>query len=253
MSPSSDALAPLRRRLRAVESTASTMDDAKAWAREGAPTGAVAWALEQRAGRGRWQRGWSSPRGGLWFSYVWRVEFRPRAGVWELVPHAAGVAIADALERETRLPVRLKWPNDVLVDEKKIGGVLVEAVAAAESFAVVGVGVNANFGLDALGGELRLPATTLRLETHRDWSLEPLLASCVASLDNGFAWLVSNPAMVLAAYRSKCVTLGRRVEVDMGDRAVEGVALEVADDGSLVVETAAGPVKVLAGECRHLT
>lgn len=253
MSGSSDALAPLRGRLRAVESTASTMDDAKAWAREGAPSGAVAWALEQRAGRGRWQRAWSSPRGGLWFSYVWRIEFRPRPGVWELVPHAAGVAVADALERETRLPVRLKWPNDLLVEGKKIGGVLVEAVAGAESFAVVGVGVNGNFGLDALGGDLRLPATTLRLETHRAWSLEPLLAACVASLDNGFAWLVSNPSMVLAAYRSKCVTLGRRVEAHLPDRTVEGVALEVADDGGLVVETAHGPVKVTVGECRHLS
>lgn len=252
-SPPSD-LSPYRARLRALDSVGSTMDEAKAWAAQGAPSGGVVWAREQTASRGRWGRPWHSPRGGLWFSYLWRIMGRLPQNAWELAPLMAGVAVADALDRVAGVRTQLKWPNDLLLDGKKVGGVLVESATAgaAPAFAVFGVGLNVNVGPEALPAEVRATATTLLAATGRQHSLESLLAACIASLDNGVAWLASNPALVLAAYKSRCATLGSRVSAEVPGRTLVGDAVDVAADGALLVQTAEGLARVTVGECRHL-
>ena len=188
-------------------------------ARAGAPDGVVVAADHQTAGRGRRGRSWESPPGsGLLVS----VLLRPPP---PLVALAAGVAAAEAVERVAGVPALLKWPNDVLVDDKKAGGVLSELVGDA---AVVGLGLNLTWAPDG--------ATCLGAGVHRD----ALLAAYLTSLDA--------PGDMLARYRQRCATLGQRVRVQLLREVCQGVAEAVDDEGRLVVDGR----KIPAGDVVHL-
>ena len=144
------------RYIRWHESLPSTNDVALRLADVGVPEGTVIVAEEQTAGRGRRGRAWASPRGGIWLSVILRpgipVERVP------LIALSAAAATAQAIREATGLPARVKWPNDVLVDGKKIVGILAEAGAGGE-WVVVGIGINANIPLDVLPQATGSPAT----------------------------------------------------------------------------------------------
>jgi BirA family biotin operon repressor/biotin-[acetyl-CoA-carboxylase] ligase len=187
--------------------------------RGGAADGLVVGADHQTAGRGRRGRSWESRPGS---SLLVSVVLRP---VPPLVTLAAGVAAAEACEAVAGVAVDLKWPNDVLVDGAKLGGILSELVGDA---AVVGLGLNLGWappGAAALG-----PAV------ERD----ELLAAWLTALDAPHDWL--------ARYRERCATLGRRVRVELPGGSVEGVADDVDDDGRLLVDG----IAVAAGDVVHL-
>ena len=176
-------------------------------ARAGAPDGVVVGADHQTAGRGRRGRTWeSSPGSGLLVSVV----LRPAPA---LVTLAAGVAAAEACEAVAGVPVRLKWPNDVLLGDRKMGGILSEQVDGA---AVVGLGLNLTWAPE---GAARLGA---------DVDRDTVLAAYLAALDT--------PGDVLARYRTRCATLGRRVRVELPGETVQGMATAVDDEGRLVVD-----------------
>jgi BirA family biotin operon repressor/biotin-[acetyl-CoA-carboxylase] ligase len=188
-------------------------------ARAGAADGLVVGADHQTAGRGRRGRTWESPAGsGLLVSLV----LRP---VPPLVTLAAGLAAAEACEQVAGVATTLKWPNDVLLDGRKVGGILSELVGDA---AVVGLGLNLTW---APAG-----AAWLGPDVDRD----ELLAAYLAGLDQ--------PADVLARYRQRCATIGRRVRVELPGETVEGVAEAVDDEGRLVVDGR----KITAGDVLHL-
>ena len=176
-------------------------------ARAGAGDGLVVGADHQTAGRGRRGRGWESRPGS---ALLVSVVLRPAP---PLVSLAAGVAVAEACESVAGVPVALKWPNDVLVDHAKVGGILCELVGHA---AVVGVGVNLGWA----------PAGAACLGPGVD--REVLLDAYLSALDA--------PGDVLSRYRRRCSTLGRRVRVELPGGGVEGVADDVDDQGRLVVD-----------------
>ena len=188
-------------------------------ARAGAADGLVVGADHQTAGRGRRGRTWESPDGsGLLVSVVlWPVP--------PLVTLAAGLAAAEACDRVASVSTALKWPNDVLLGGRKVGGILSEQVGDA---AVVGLGLNLTWAPDG--------AACLGREVDR----HELLAAYLAGLDQ--------PADVLARYRSRCATIGRRVRVELPGGAVEGMAEAVDDEGRLVVDGR----KITAGDVVHL-
>lgn len=218
--------------------TVSTNDDARELALAGAPHGTMVLAASQRAGRGRAGRSFLSPEGGLYLSVVLRPRAPPHQ--WTVLPLLAGAAAAVAL-RGRGFPVELKWPNDLLLAGRKLGGVLVESRMGTSSFAIVGIG--ANLAQVPRGVE---DATCL---AHHGFApdrsalamriLETLLVRA-ATLD------ATGPSAVLHEVRALCGTLGRRVEWEK----YEGVALDVAEDGALVVETADGLARVVAGDVR---
>ena len=200
-----------------VDSTNRVLADL---ARAGAPDGVVVGAEHQTAGRGRRGRTWEAPPGA---SLLVSVLLRPAPA---LVTLAAGLAAAGACEAVAGVTVGLKWPNDLMVGEAKVGGILAEAVAGA---AVVGLGVNLAWA----------PPGAARLGTDVD--RRALLNAYLTGLDA--------PGDVLARYRDRCTTLGRRVRVELPDEAFEGVATDVDDAGRLVVEgrpIAAGDVLPLS-------
>ena len=195
----------------------------------GAPDGVVVGADHQTAGRGRRGRTWDSRPGA---SLLVSVILRPAPA---LVTLAAGVAAAEACEAVAGVVVGLKWPNDLLLDGAKLGGILSERVGDA---AVVGLGVNlawAPAGAACLGPRRPLSGK-LGAAADRDRLLDAYLAALDASGD------------VLARYRDRCATLGRRVRVKVPGATIEGIATDVDDDGRLLVDGRA----IAAGDVVHL-
>jgi BirA family biotin operon repressor/biotin-[acetyl-CoA-carboxylase] ligase len=207
--------------------TDSTNERARGLASAGAPHGTLVTADEQSAGRGRQGRVWTAPpRSAVLMSVLLRE-------LNETLPLAAAVAVCEALPVEARI----KWPNDVWIDGRKVAGILVEA-RPQEGWAVLGIGLNVttrDFPSD-------LAATSLAL-AGADITPEAALAALVSALD---AWLPRPRTEVLAAWRSRDALLGRPVRWSNG--ANEGVAAGVDDSGALIVETDDGPVTLDAGE-----
>ena len=260
------------------DSLPSTNDRARRLAADGRSDVAVV-ADEQTGGRGRLDREWVAPSGGVWVSVLVRPNVPPaRAPLFTL---AAAVATADVC-REAGVDAGIKWPNDVLLGSGsdansqetdgtaprtpgtdttnsdapdtaptsrggvKLAGILTEREGEADrvSWLVVGVGVNANIDADTLPAG----ATSLRAALGRDVDRRRF----VSRLLERFAALGADPEAVLPAWRDRAITLGKPVCVETPTGRVVGTAVDVEPPGALVVETAAGPVRVHAGDCEHL-
>lgn len=232
--------------LRVVAETGSTNADAAVWARDGAPHGSVVTADHQVAGRGRLDRSFVIPRrSGIAVSVVWRPDGVPPAH-WVWLPLVAGLAL-DATLRDLGVVGGLKWPNDVLVDGRKISGILLERVETGGGpAAVVGIGLNVDLAED----ELPVPhATSLRL-VGATTDRTAVLVRLLHHLDAGYRrWSAGDLRTVREAYRERCDTLGRTVDVSMPDGTVlSGEAGDVDEHGRLVV--AGTPVS--AGDVTHV-
>ncbi|HEX7105658.1 MAG TPA: biotin--[acetyl-CoA-carboxylase] ligase [Acidothermaceae bacterium] len=246
---------PLWREIRVVDATGSTNADVGALAREGAVEGVVLVAEHQTSGRGRLDRPWiAPPRSGLFFSMLLRPEVE--ASRWTLLPLLVGVGVARGVARGCDVAVTLKWPNDVMIGDRKLGGVLAERVdagAGAPPAAVVGVGLNVTLR----EAELPVPAaTSLSLAGAAATDRDTILRAVLRDIGAGYReWVAAGGegAPVLAGYRELCATIGQRVRADLpGGGAVEGLAVDVRADGALVIEGADGRRPVTAGDVVHL-
>ncbi len=238
--------------LRVVPVTGSTNDDVAAAARAGAPEGLVVVAEEQTGGRGRLDRGWRSPpRAGLTFSVLLRP---PRAvpvarRTW--LPLLAGLAVQQAVERLGEVPVRLKWPNDVLLgdDRGKAAGILVQVDGGG---VVVGIGLN----VSTRPAELPPGGTSLAVVAAQCTDRDPLLRAVLRRLGTLYAgWCAAggDPEPTRAAYEAVCDTLGRPVRVQLPDgSALTGTATGLDGDGRLVLATPDGARAVSAGDVTHV-
>jgi len=231
-----------------VASTGSTNVDLVAAAHAGEAAGLVLVAEEQRAGRGRLDRRWEAPaRSALLLSALLRPT--PAPSTWNLLPFVAGVAVAEAVRAVARVDAVLKWPNDVMVAGRKLGGILVQA---ADSAVVVGIGVNVSVRVD----ELPVPtATSIAIEggvADREALTKEVLRALRRRYDR---WSAARGAAegVLPAYREICATIGRDVRVELpAGEAVEGRAVEVDDLGRLVVTTGDGEQRFSVGDVLHV-
>jgi BirA family biotin operon repressor/biotin-[acetyl-CoA-carboxylase] ligase len=249
--------------------TASTNADAAAAARAGEPEGLVVVAERQTAGRGRLGRTWSSPpRAGLATS----VLLRPGAAVPERgwppapvtgygwLPLLAGVALVETVVRLAEVPAALKWPNDLLVDGAKCGGILAEAVPDGAAPAVVlGVGLNVTLRADELPeNPTGLPATSLRLAGAAATDRDPLLRALLRALATWYGrWREAGgdarACGLRDAYVEHCNTLGRDVRVLLpSGTELTGLASAVDGDGRLVVHSAGVDHPIAAGDILHL-
>ena len=252
------ALGGLWTALDVVASTGSTNADLLARAAADAPEGQVLVAEEQTAGRGRLGRTWTSvPGASLTFSVLLRPAGVPaeRRG-W--LPLLAGVAVASAVRSVAGVQAVLKWPNDVLVGNRKLTGILAEQSADA-SAVVIGMGTNVATPADALPvSPAGLPATSLLVE-GASVAREPLLLAILAELERWYAAFRADPDPVRTglfdAYRPLCVTLGQQVRVELPvGRIMTGTATGIDPDGRLLVADAAGgrPQAISAGDVVHV-
>ncbi len=232
-----------------VRQTGSTNADLLEAARAGAEEGLVLVAEEQTAGRGRLGRTWSAPpRAALTFSVLLRpADVPPTRLGW--LPLLTGLAVASAVREQAGLPASLKWPNDVLVAERKLAGILAEAHGDA---VVVGVGLNVTLS----PAELPAPAaTSLLIEDAASTDRAALLAAILTGLGLRYqAWRADpDTARLRADYLRWCATIGRPVRAELpGGAALTGTAEDVDEAGRLVLRTAGGPVPVGAGDVVHV-
>lgn len=202
----------------------------------------------QTAGRGRLDRVWETPaRASLTFSVLLRPDVP--AQDWPWLPLLTGYAVQAALA--DRLPtIALKWPNDVLVEECKVAGILVERIETATGpAAVVGIGINVAQTLDELPVAL---ATSVELETGEPVDRSDLLGQVLGSL-HGLQGLLDDTDALRTAYADVCSTLGREVELHLpADEVRRGEALDIDSHGALVVSTIDGTLTVGAGDVIHV-
>jgi BirA family biotin operon repressor/biotin-[acetyl-CoA-carboxylase] ligase len=204
------------------------------------PEGAVAVCEEQTGGRGRLGRVWEAPLGS---SILVSVLLRPPAGRKPAeLTLVAGVATAIAVERATGLAAQIKWPNDVMLDRRKVAGGIAELKDGA---VVLGIGLNVNQGPDELPSETRAPAGSLRSVTGRDLERAPILADLLLELEQRYdTWRDGGLDAVYDDLGARDFLRGRRVAVD----GVAGVAQMINRDGLLEVSTDSGPLVVESGE-----
>jgi BirA family biotin operon repressor/biotin-[acetyl-CoA-carboxylase] ligase len=231
-----------------VESTNRT---ARELASRGVPAGTLVVAEEQTGGRGRMGRGWFSPHGlGIWCSVI----LRPAVNPMDAPPLTmlAAVAVARVLRRVTGVEAGIKWPNDLLVGEKKICGILTELSAEMErvNYLITGMGINVNIDRHQFPPELRETATSVLAETGRRVSRVALLQDLLAELEYWYTlWEREGFAPVLARWKEMSVTLHRPVKVFTWKESWEGWAEDVAADGSLLLRLPGGECKrVVSGE-----
>ncbi|MFC4784177.1 biotin--[acetyl-CoA-carboxylase] ligase [Nocardioides sp. MAHUQ-72] len=233
-----------------VDAAPSTNAVVAARARAGAGEGLVVVAEHQTSGRGRLDRTWETPaRAALTFSVLLCPEVEPTE--WPWLPLMTGYAVARAL-REVGVAAEVKWPNDVLVGERKVAGILVERVeTAAGPAAVVGVGINVSTTREELPIEA---ATSLALEAGATPDRTEVLLLVLGALREEYdAWRAGGSATLHAAYLRACATVGREVRVGLpGGGSLTGRATRVDAGGRLVVDGPEGEVAVGAGDVVHV-
>lgn len=245
--------------VRRVVETGSTNTDLLELARSGAPEGIVLVADHQRAGRGRLGRTWQAPPGS---SLLVSVLLRPGlpVGRTHLVTVAAGLAAADAVEEVAGSRPGLKWPNDLVVEAqdstRKLAGLLSEAVVvgADVTAVVVGMGMNVRWP-EPLPEDLEATATTVTRLAGRAVDVPEVLDAYLGALGRRYGALLGRGGVeaTAAAHRDACVTLGRRVAAQLGDGTLEGEAVDVDDDGHLVLDVdRVGRRTVAVGDVVHL-
>ncbi len=223
-----------------LETVDSTNNEAKRWAQKGAPHGSVFVADEQTGGKGRLGRVWKSPpKTGLWFTFLLRPKASPEQ-VTNLTLFA-GLAVAKAIRRLTGCDARIKWPNDVVIGNKKVCGILTEMAAEMESveYVIPGIGVNVN--TESFPEEIAYKATSLYLSTGKKWSRATVLQAILLEMEELLnRQQTMGTAAVLSEYRENCVTIGRQVSTQRGNIRLSGIAEDITEEGELVVRQSNG-------------
>ena len=216
-----------------AESTDSTNTRLKELARQGAPHGAVAGALEQTGGKGRLGRRFTSPPGGLYLSILWRPDCSPEKAA--RLSCAGALAACAAIEEVSGIAPDIKWPNDLLLKGKKISGILTEAAWQKEGgWVIVGTGINVN--TESFPTELVDSASSLYLETGRRIEPEKLMAAFVENLDRVYAGWGEDGGAFIEEYRRRCITPGRDILIDHEGGRAKVHALSVEEDYSLLIQ-----------------
>lgn len=231
----------------------STNTAAMAAAAEGATQGTVFLAEEQTAGRGRGANSWQSPRStGIYCSVVLRPALPPSDVL--AMSLAAGLAVQSAIAQvDSRVRADLKWPNDILIDGKKVCGILTEmnAEATRVRYVVVGIGINVN--QSSFPKELQ--ATSLRMVTGSEWSRVEVAAALLKSLDREYRQLIGNPDALESILRrfaeGSSWVYGKKVRIEENGSAFEGTTAGLDPRGFLQVRTAHGLQVVLSGTVRE--
>jgi len=231
--------------------TGSTNDEAFSLGLAGAPQGTVVIADSQTKGKGRMQRLWHSPKNSnIYTSVILRPPVQPSKA--SQIPIAAGVAVAEVLETYCPDKVRLKWPNDVLIDGKKVCGILAQmkTYANAVDFVVLGIGINVNLSREQFPRDIQEIATSLAVETGREISRLELIISLYENLEKCYKKLLQKGfGPIKEKWLELAPMIGRTVQVTFKDETLEGKATGLDDDGSLILLTeGAKEIKVSAGD-----
>ncbi len=225
----------------------STNTKAKQMALQGAPHGTVLLAGSQTGGRGRMGRSFSSPDAmGVYLSVILRPGCTP-----DRLMHltcAAAVACCQAVESAAGISPQIKWINDLVCGSRKLGGILTELSFDAQGlvdFAVIGIGINCRQQKEDFPEELQELATSLAMITGRDFSPAQLAAALIESLYKMSARLLTETKQILDTYRRRCITLGKEVKILHPEHIRCGTAIDLSDDGALIVRLCDGSTETV--------
>jgi BirA family biotin operon repressor/biotin-[acetyl-CoA-carboxylase] ligase len=237
------------RDLRVFEETTSTNDVIEKLARDGVKEGVVVFAESQTRGRGRLGRKWLSPaRRGLWFSILLRPRMRPQDTTQLTV--ASATALRRAIATLTGLKAEIKWPNDILVNGRKVAGILTELNAELDQvkYVILGIGVDVNLGPGEFPAELRKLATSLKAELGKPIARAELAVAILRELDADYTRVMAGEfAAVADEWQAHCGTLGRAVTIRAGERQIQGRAETLGDEGALLLRTEHGHLERIVG------
>ena len=223
---------------------ASTMDVARREARQGAAEGTVIIADEQTAGKGRVKRIWLSPKGNIALSVI----LYPALSYLPRLVMLASLAVVHSIEAVTGLKPQIKWPNDILIKGKKVSGILIESDVKGDvvDFSVLGIGMNVDLKV-ASSPEVLSTATSLANELGKKISRLDMIRCLLVEIER--LYLVLPDGDIYEEWRSRLVTLGRRVQVKSGNNILTGIAESVGRDGSLLLRHSDGSsTEIVAGD-----
>ncbi|MFA5056160.1 MAG: biotin--[acetyl-CoA-carboxylase] ligase [Dehalococcoidia bacterium] len=227
----------------------STQAIAKALASQGAAEGTIVVAETQSGGRGRVGRPWSSPRGGIYFSIILRPDINPGEAL--RLPLVAGVAVAQAIKREINLEPRLKWPNDIMIETKKVGGILTEMSAEPDrlDWVIIGIGLNVNTPHDSFSQEVEESAISLMEAAGREIPRVKLLQAILVEFESLYGSLAGRGfEPIRAVWKALSNTIGAHVVVTLPSGQIKGLAEDIDSDGALILKKADGAVeRIVAG------
>lgn len=228
----------------------STNTEAKKRAVAGCPEGTIVLGETQVGGRGRLSRGWFSPFGkGIWLSVVFRPPFPPQEA--PKCTMMAAVAVNRAIRRVTGIHSGIKWPNDILFQGKKLVGILTEMSAEMDAInhVVIGMGINVNIMQQEFPEELREIATSTAVATGRAISRLELLTAVLKELEDVYQQAITQGFQeIFSEWRCQSITLGQAVNVIGIHNKFAGIAVDIDDDGALLVQTADSLQRVIAGD-----
>lgn len=236
-------------------SITSTQHAIKRLAQQDAPEGIVAVTDEQTEGRGRRGRSWHAPASkDLLFSLLLRPELRP--GDVQLLNLAAGLAVKSVLKEECQVDAKLKWPNDLLANGRKICGILSEAAGEPDRiyYAVTGIGINVNFTEEEMSEEVRDIATSINIEKGHPVPRPFLLSRVLYSLSSYVMDLKKSDGKekLLFSYRKECDTIGSDILVTQDEESFTGTAVGITEQGALVVKVGEQEMIFAAADVHHL-
>jgi len=233
----------------------STNKQARILASEGYPEGTVVVAEMQTEGRGRRGRNWYSPAGqGMYMSLI----LRPHIPLKEIsrISLMIAVAVAETLQEELGLPARIKWPNDILINNRKIAGILSEAITDMDGieYIVIGIGLNINNPYSDFPDDFRTDPTSILAEKKQIVSRVKLMQSLLAKLEQHYFILqAGNFAETLSTGKRLSMVIGQMVSLETSQGLVTGRAVDIDDDGYLLVDDGSGVQhKVISGEIEVL-
>lgn len=237
------------RQIQVFQETSSTNEVALRLAVDGVAEGAVVFAEHQSRGRGRLGRAWFDFTGkSVLMSLLLRPTLRPPEAARLTIIGAA--ATAWAVEKLTNIKPSIKWPNDVIVGEKKLAGILTEMRAETDQIhhLVLGIGLNVNQTKTDFPEELRQRCSSLRILTGQVWNRAEVAAALLKELDRDYQRMKAGRfAKIAAEWQSRCATLGRQVAVQFGKSTIHGRAEAIDGDGALLLRTGSGLVKRILG------
>lgn len=225
----------------------STNEEVKRWASRGEASGLVIGAEEQTAGKGRFGRLWKSDNGGLYFSVLLRPELPPSEIA--AITLAAGFAVCNAVRDYTNCDAQIKWPNDIIIGNKKICGILTEMAAQSDrlDYVVIGIGINVNHC--TFPDEIQHKATSLFLETNQKTDRNDFFAAVLKSLDTVMqSFLVSLSIDDVNRFKELCATLGRNVSLERSGTVIQGIAEDINLSGELIINSNGKKITVNSGE-----
>jgi len=238
------------RKIHYSEEIVSTMDQAMKLGIEGAGEGTVVLAESQKKGRGRLGREWLSPKyKGIYLTLLLRPKILPNQS--PLLTILAAVSVIEAIKESSRIDAQIKWPNDLLIHQKKIGGILTELSAEMDQikFVLIGIGINVN------NDKRTLPpgATSLKEQKKEAINRVALLQELFLKFESNYLLFQKKGGRnLIEKWRDYNLTLGKRVKVSYRNRQIEGEALDIDTDGGLLLRSDAGLTqKVTAGDVVH--